>query len=366
MALDSWREIFNNCSHKAYVAYKDSQERLRFVMVRVAIIGASGYTGAEVIRILMNHEKAELTYLTALPNECGKVEDVFGQFRGQCSLEIEPLDMDKLTELADVALCCLPHKVSMGFVPKLLDAGVKVIDFSADYRIKDTDLYEKYYSVKHTDTENLAKAAYGLPELFREQIKGKNLIANPGCFPTGATLAIAPLLKKGLIETDSIIVNAVTGASGAGKNPSEKFHFPNMNENIFAYGVGVHRHMPEIEQVASELAGEKVTLLFQPHVGCFDRGILSSVYSKPTENLTTEGLGKLYRDFYKNERFVQVKNDSPTVKDVAGTNYCHVYPAVVKGRVVCFSAIDNLVKGASGQAIQNMNIIFGLDESMGL
>jgi N-acetyl-gamma-glutamyl-phosphate reductase len=223
-------------------------------MVRVAIIGASGYTGAESIKILLRHGQAELTYLTALPEECGAVGKVFPQFRGRCDLQIEPLDIDKLAGLADAALCCLPHKVSMGFVPRLLDAGLKVIDFSADYRLKDVAVYEKFYSVEHTDQANLARAAFGLPELFREKIKGADLVANPGCFPTGAALAIAPLLKEGLIGTDSVIVNAVTGSSGAGKNPSEKFHFPNMNENIFPYGIGVHRHMPEIEQIAGESA----------------------------------------------------------------------------------------------------------------
>ena len=335
-------------------------------MIRVAIIGASGYTGAESVRILLRHNEAELTYLTALPEECGAVEDVFPQFKGRCALQIEPLDLDKLADLADVALCCLPHKVSMGFVPKLLDAGLKVIDFSADYRLKDVNIYEQFYNVKHTDTANLARAVFGLPELFREQIKGSVLVANPGCFPTGAVLAIAPLLKKGLIETSSIIVNAVTGASGAGKNPSDKFHFPNMNENLFAYGIGTHRHMPEMEQIAAEIAGSDVQILFQPHVGPFDRGILSTVYCQPKKNLSAEKLLQLYDDFYNAEPFVQICKSAPAVKDVAGTNYCHIFVSCVKGKIVCFSAIDNLVKGASGQAIQNMNIVFGLEESLGL
>ena len=311
-------------------------------MIRVAIIGASGYTGAESIRILFRHSQAELTYLTALPEECGSVEEVFPEFRGRCALAIEPLDLDKLSQLADVALCCLPHKVSMGFVPKLLDAGVKVIDFSADYRIKDVAVYEKFYQ-PHTDPANLAKAVYGLPELFRQQIKGTNLVANPGCFPTGAILAMAPLLKEGLIETDSMIVSSVTGASGAGKNPSSKFHFPNMNENLFPYGIGVHRHMPEMEQIAGEVAGSEVNILFQPHVGPFDRGILSSVYARPAKGLKNEQLLPLYHEFYKSEPFVRVCKTAPAVKDVAGTNYCHVFPTLVKGRLALFSAIDNLV-----------------------
>lgn len=334
-------------------------------MIRVAIIGASGYTGAESIRIILRHSEAKLTYLTALPEECGMVEDVFPQFKGRCDLQIEPLNLDMLTGLADVALCCLPHKVSMGFVPKLLDAGLKVIDFSADYRLKDVAVYEKYY-VKHTDTENLKHAAFGLPELFRDRIKNATLVANPGCYPTGASLAIAPLLKNDLIETDSVIVNSVTGTSGAGNKPSGKFHFPNMNENLFPYGIGTHRHMPEIEQIASDVAGKNVTVLFQPHVGPFDRGILSTVYCQPKQQLSNDELSQLYRDFYAGEPFVQIRRDAPAVKDVTGTNYCHIYPTSVKGRIVSFSAIDNLVKGASGQAVQNMNIIFGLEETIGL
>jgi len=334
-------------------------------MIRVAIIGASGYTGAESIKIILNHSEAELTYLTALPEECGAVEDVFPQFKGRCEMQIEPLDLGKLAALADVALCCLPHKVSMGFVPKLLDAGLKVIDFSADYRLKDVAVYEKYY-VKHTDTENLKHAVFGLPELFRDRIKNATLVANPGCYPTGASLAIAPLLNNDLIETDSVIVNSVTGTSGAGNKPSAKFHFPNMNENLFPYGIGTHRHMPEIEQIASDVAGKDVKILFQPHVGPFDRGILSTVYCLPKKQLSNDELAGLYLEFYAGEPFIQIRRDAPAVKEVAGTNYCHIYPTTVKGRIVSFSAIDNLVKGASGQAIQNMNIIFGLEETLGL
>jgi N-acetyl-gamma-glutamyl-phosphate reductase len=335
-------------------------------MIRVAIIGASGYTGAESIRILLRHGEARLTYLTALPEECGPIHEMFPEFRGRCEMIVEPLDLGKLADSADVALCCLPHKVSMQFVPELLKAGVKVIDFSADYRLKNVKVYEQFYKVPHTDTGNLAQAVYGLPELYRERVRKTKLVANPGCFPTGLLLALAPLLRAGLVATDSIIVNAVTGVSGAGKNPSVKFHFPNMNENLFAYGIGTHRHMPEMEQIAGEVAGSPVQILFQPHAGPFDRGILSSVYCRPKADVKAEQLLSLYADFYKGEPFVQVCKAAPAVKDVATTNYCHLFPTVVKGRVVVFSVIDNLTKGASGQAIQNMNILFGLEETTGL
>ncbi len=334
-------------------------------MVRVAIIGASGYTGVESIEILLRHPGAKLTYLTALPEECGHVADLFGQLRGRIDMEVQPLDLPKLADVADAALCCLPHKISMAFVPKLLNAGVKVIDFSADYRIKDAAVYEKYYE-PHTDKENLKHAVYGLPELFREDIKKAKLVANPGCFPTGASLALAPLLKNKLIKTQGIIVNSVTGVSGGGKNPSPNFHFPNMNENLYPYGVGVHRHMPEMEQVASTVAGQPVELLFQPHVGPFDRGILSTVYCDPAEQVSTEQIKQLFKEFYKNERFVQVLSRPPAVKHVAKSNYCHLFATIVKGKIIVFSAIDNLIKGASGQAIQNMNLLFNLPESMGL
>ncbi|MBN1507353.1 MAG: N-acetyl-gamma-glutamyl-phosphate reductase [Sedimentisphaerales bacterium] len=334
-------------------------------MIRVAIIGASGYTGAETIRILLRHSRAEATYLTALPEECGPMQEIFPEFRGRCELLVEPLDFKKLADSADVALCCLPHKVSMQFVPQLLKAGVRVIDFSADYRLKDVAVYENFYQ-KHVDPENLAQAVYGLPELYRERIRKTRLVANPGCFPTGALLAVAPLLREGLVQTDSMIVNAVTGASGAGKNPSVKFHFPNMNENLFGYGIGTHRHMPEMEQIAGEVAGSPVGILFQPHVGPFDRGILSTVYCRPRADVDSDKLLSLYKDFYKGEPFVQVGKTAPAIKDVTGTNYCHLFPTFVKDVVVVFSAIDNLTKGASGQAIQNMNILFGVEETMGL
>lgn len=335
-------------------------------MIRVAIIGASGYTGIESIEIILRHPKAQLAYLTALEEQCGRAEDIFPRLKGRCDMNIEPLDLDKLSTDADVALCCLPHKVSMGFVPKLLEAGLKVVDFSADYRLKDAAVYEEFYQVKHTDIQNLANAAFGLPELFRDQIKNATLVANPGCYPTSAALALAPLLKNSLVKTSGIIVNSVTGVSGGGMNPSAVFHYPNMNENILPYGVGTHRHMPEIEQIASAVASKPVEVLFQPHVGPFDRGILSTVYCEPDSSITRKELDDLYKGFYESEPFVQVTKALPAVKNVANSNYCHIFPALVKGKVVCFSAIDNLIKGASGQAIQNMNIIFGLDETLGL
>lgn len=334
-------------------------------MIKVAIIGATGYTGLDTIEFLLRHPSAKLTYITASSDKTLPIESVHPRLQGRCELDIEPLDFDKLSERADVALCCLPHKVSMEFVPQMLDRGVKVVDFSADYRIKDVATYEKHY-VKHTDTGNIAGAAYGLPELFREDIKNANLVANPGCFPTSSSLAMAPLLKNAVIATDCVVVNSVSGATGAGKKTADGLHFPNLNENLRPYAIGSHRHTPEMEQIASRLAGEEVGVLFQPHIGSFDRGILSSVYCTAKKAISSQELFEMFEAFYKNEPFVQVVSQPPAVKDVANTNYCHLHPAFVKGKVVVFAAIDNLVKGASGQAIQNMNILFGQDERLGL
>ena len=336
-------------------------------MVRVGIVGASGYTSSELIRLLVKHpDDIRISVITSESYTGQHVTQVMPNLRSLLDLKFESLDIALLKGRVDFVFLAVPHKVAMSFAPRILELVLRVIDFSADYRLKDAQVYEAWYKTEHTNTELLPEAVYGLPELFREEIKGKQLVANPGCYPTGALLATAPLLKEGLIETDSIIDNAVTGSSGAGMKPSSKFHFPNMNENLFPYGIGTHRHMPEIEQITSDVAGKKVTVLFQPHVGPFDRGILSTVYCQPKTKLSGEGLSKLYNDFYQGEPFVQVRKDAPAVKDVAGTNYCHIFVTCVKSKIVCFSAIDNLVKGASGQAIQNMNIIFGLEETLGL
>jgi N-acetyl-gamma-glutamyl-phosphate reductase len=335
-------------------------------MIRVAIIGATGYTAVESLNILLRHGETEVTCLTALPEECGHIRDIFPSLAGRIDLPVEAVDLETIAARADVALCCLPHKVSMQFVPKMLSAGLKVIDFSADYRLHDVKLYEKVYQVPHTDPGNVTRAAFGLPELFRSQIPGAALVANPGCYPTAASLALAPLLKKKLIDSADIIVNAVSGASGAGRKPALAFHFPEMNENIFAYAVGTHRHQPEIEQILTEHAGVPVSVLFQPHVGAYDRGIVETIYCRPLDKITNAQLASLYQEFYAGEPFIRLRNKPPAAKNVAHTNFCDLYAAVVRDKIVVFSAIDNLIKGASGQAIQNLNLICSLPETQGL
>ncbi len=335
-------------------------------MVKVAIIGATGYTAAESIHILLRHEQVRITYLTALPEECGPIARMFPALKGRLDLPVEPVDLNKLSETAEVALCCLPHKVSMQYVGQLLSTGVKVVDFSADYRIHDAAVYEQVYQVEHIDKENLSRAAFGLPELFRQTIPGADLVANPGCYPTAAALAIAPLVKENLIDPADIVVNAVSGASGAGRKAALAFHFPEMNENLFAYAVGTHRHMPEIEQIVTDYTQTPVQVLFQPHAVSMDRGIFESIYCRPTADTSPQKLMQLYQTFYADEPFVRILPEPPKTKNVSYTNFCDIFPTIAKGKIIVFSAIDNLIKGAAGQAVQNMNLICQLPETMGL
>jgi N-acetyl-gamma-glutamyl-phosphate reductase len=337
-------------------------------MIRVGIIGGTSYTGEESMKILLRHPRAQVTIVTTRQDHCEAVGDMFPSLRNRTDLKTEPMDLDKFVGRVDVAFCCLPHHVSMEIVPSLLKAGLKVIDFSADYRLRDQAVYEKYYD-RHSDADNLAKAGFGLPELFRSKLAGKQLIANPGCFPTGASLALAPLLAEGLITTDQIIVNSVSGVSGAGRKPVLMYHLPEMNENLFAYAAGgTHRHSPEIKQICSDVAGREVNILFQPHVVAIDRGIVTTTYSKPAKPVSGQELIDLYLKFYRGEKFIRVLKAPPTMKAVAYSNFCDIFPAVsADGQtVIVFSAIDNLIKGASGQAVQNMNIICGFEESEGL
>ncbi len=337
-------------------------------MIRVGIIGATGYTGQETLKILLRHKHAKLTALTALPEECGRLGDIFPQLHGLFDVDVVPLELEKFCKQVDAVFCCLPHKVSMQFVPKFLQAGLKVVDFSADYRLRDVKVYQQYYA-QHSDPDNIARAAFGLPELFRQQIRGKDLVANPGCYPTCAGLGLAALLDAGLIELEGIIVNAVSGVSGAGRKATLAFHFPEINENLFAYATGgVHRHSPEIDQICSEITGGAVKVLFQPHVASIDRGMLCTIYAKPREKLSSEQLLALYRQYYRDERFVRILDKPPMFKAVANSNFCDIHPTVcADGRtVIVFSAIDNLIKGAAGQAVQNLNIIYELDETEGL
>ena len=335
--------------------------------IRVVLIGGSGYAGFEAIRLLLRHPVAKLVGVFGPEKELGPMDGFYPLLAKQVTLKQELFDVDKVAALGvDLAMLCVPHKVAMAYVPALRAKGIRCIDWSADYRFSDRAVYEKWYC-PHEDAKGLAEAVYGLPEYFAPQIKTAGLVANPGCYPTSATLSIAPILAAGLIEPTGIICNSVSGVSGAGRTPSLKFHYPERNENFEPYSVGNHRHMPEIEQNLKNITGKEVDVLFQPHLCPIDRGILSSIYATPTKDATTEQLTEVLKAAYADKPFVRVRTEPlPATKYVAYTNFCDVAVRAVKGRVVIFAAIDNLIKGASGQAVQNMNIMFGLDETTGL
>jgi N-acetyl-gamma-glutamyl-phosphate reductase len=339
-------------------------------MLNVAIVGASGYTGLELIRILYRHPEVALTCLTSEQSAGRKISDIFPTLRGRCDLILENLEPVRVAEKADVIFTALPHKAAMEVVPSFLKLGKYVIDLSADYRLSDPGVYGAWYE-PHLNPANLKKAVYGLPEIRRQKIKGAKLVANPGCYPTSIILALAPLLKKKLIDPASIIADSASGVTGAGRSAKVESLYCEVNEGFRAYGVGgVHRHIPEIEQELSLLAGEPLIITFSPHLVPMDRGILSTVYAAPRAATTTEKLVKLYQEFYHGEPFVRVlpQGSLPSTAFVRGSNFCDIAPLVDQrtGRIIVVSAIDNLVKGASGQAVQNMNIACGFPETMGL
>lgn len=339
-------------------------------MLNVAIVGASGYTGLELIRILYRHPEVAVTCLTSEQSAGKRISEVFPTLRERCNLVLENLEPVRVAEKADIIFTALPHKAAMEVVPTFLKLGKRVIDLSADYRLADPKVYGAWYE-PHLNPAVLKKAVYGLPEIRRARIKGAALVANPGCYPTSIILGLAPLLKKGLVELDSIIADSASGVSGAGRSAKVDSLYCEVNEGFKAYAVGgVHRHTPEIEQELSLLAGKALTITFTPHLVPMDRGILSTIYATPNKSTTTEKLVKLYREFYAGEPFVRVLSlgSLPSTAFVAGSNFCDIAPLVDDrtGRLIVVSAIDNLVKGASGQAVQNMNLVCGLPETMGL
>ncbi len=334
-------------------------------MTRVGIIGASGYAAADLMRLLLGHPGAEIVALADLPDKCGPLNRLFPRFAGRLDIRITPADVKALADGCEVVFLALPHTASMTYAGPLLEAGARVIDFSADYRLKTPGLYEKVYATP-PDEANLADAVYGLPELYREAIRPAQLIANPGCYPTSVILGLAPLVREGLIDPHDIIVDAKSGVSGAGRTPKLLSHYPECNESLQAYAIGVHRHQPEIAEQLSHLAGTGVDVLFVPHLAPMDRGIESTIYAKPLQDLTRERLAELYHAAYDAEPFVVVRDEPPATKHIAGTNYVHIFPTLAGGRVVVSAVVDNLTKGAAGQALQNMNLMFGHDETAGL
>jgi N-acetyl-gamma-glutamyl-phosphate reductase len=335
-------------------------------MIRVAILGASGYSALELIKLLLRHPQAQITSLTTRQSDARHVGEVHPSLAGRLDLRLENISPPQISERTDAVFCCLPHGASAAAVVELLPSGKKIIDLSADYRLNDAAAYKSWYGVDHPDGARMAATVYGLPELYRERIKTAQLVANPGCYPTSAILALAPLLKAGAISREGIVVDSKSGVSGGGREPKPTFHFPECNESVAAYGVGTHRHMPEIDQVLSDAAGGTVEVVFTPHLIPMDRGILSTCYGQAARDLTTNVVMSILREYYANEPFVRVLDSLPATKHVAHTNYCDITARLVRGRVVLVSAIDNLIKGASGAAVQNFNLMHGLPETTAL
>ncbi len=335
-------------------------------MTRVAILGATGYSALELIKILLRHPGAEITAATSRQEGSPPLASVHPSLTGRIALNLEDLGPLAVAARAECVFSCLPHGVTANLVPQLLAAKCRVIDFSADYRLRDPEVYRQWYGEKHADPERLSSAVYGLPELFREQIVAAALVANPGCYPTSAILALAPLLKAGLIEPEGMIIDSKSGVSGAGRTPKMTTLFPECNESISAYNVGRHRHTPEIEQVLSTASGHDVQVIFTPHLVPMDRGILSTAYSRPRGAVNEQQALDALRQFYADEPFVRVVDHLPGTKDTAGTNYCHITARLVRDRVITISCLDNLIKGAAGAAVQNFNLMYGYDETTGL
>ncbi|OHB70944.1 MAG: N-acetyl-gamma-glutamyl-phosphate reductase, partial [Planctomycetes bacterium RBG_13_63_9] len=320
----------------------------------------------ELIKILLRHPEVEIATVTDLQEGHPHVAMIHPSLTGRLDLCVEKLTPAEVAARADCVFACLPHGVSSSLVPSLLEGGTRVVDFSADYRLNDPDVFANWYDQKHTDPDRLGHVPYGLPELFREQIVTAPLVANPGCYPTSAVLALAPLLKARLIRPDGIIIDSKTGVSGAGRTPRMMTHYPECNESMSAYNLGRHRHTPEIEQILGMVAGTSLEVIFSPHLVPMDRGILTTTYSQPATDVNEETVLSTLREFYAEEPFVRVVDHLPATKDSVGTNFCDVTARIVRSRILTISCLDNLIKGASGAAVQNFNLMFGFAETTAL
>ncbi len=345
-----------------------------------AILGPTGYTGLELIEIIARHPWMRIEYLASARTPGPRIDAEFPRLRGRmgggggANPQCEPIDHDAIATRCKggVAFLCLPHEAAMQHTPELLKRGLKVVDLSAAYRIKDVATYEKAYGHPHTDHANLAHAVYGLTEFAREKVKHATLVANPGCYPTAAAIGLLPLLRAGAIESSSIIINAASGVSGAGREPKPHTTLAEAGENYSAYGIGTHRHQPEINQTLRmhhEPSAQAEEALFVPHLLPIERGILETIYATPAPGVDTARVMDILTRAYANEPFITVRAEAPTLRDVNRSNQVHVNARVIGGgggRVVIVAAIDNLVKGASGQAVQNANVMLGIEETAGL
>lgn len=334
---------------------------------KVAVLGASGYTGSDLLRFLLVHPNVEVTHLTAEKHAGKMISDVFPHLKGFLDLELKPLKPKSIPKDIDIVFAALPHGTSAKVIKELYERDIKIIDLGADFRLSNKN-YKKWYG-EHPCPELIKKAVYGITELNRHKVKKAKLVANPGCYPTSSILGLAPLLINKIADHASIIIDSKSGVSGAGRSPSLDYHYSEVNEGMKAYKVGEHRHMPEIEEALSNYSGLKVKVSFTPHLIPMDRGILSTIYVNLNKSLTTKKLIDIYSEHYKDERFVRIspENVYPSTNQVRGSNYCDIGVKVNSNNTaVIVSVIDNLVKGASGQAVQNMNVMMGYEETTGL
>lgn len=337
-------------------------------MIRVGIIGATGYAGAELVRILVNHPAAEIAAVGSVSFQGKKLSDVYPSFASFCDLEL--VSTQTVIDSSDVVFACVQHGLSQEFAAQCREKNVKFIDLGADFRLEDEADYKEWYGLSYTHRELHNEAVYGLPELFRDAIKERSVIANPGCYPTSIALGLAPALSAGLVETNGIVIDSKSGVTGAGRGLTDNTHFPMCNEAFAPYKIAQHRHTPEIEQTLSRLAGETLKVLFVPHLLPVNRGIISTIYAPLRKDVTQAEVRAAYESFYREEPFVRLKpaGEVANLKHVRGSNYCDIslHMDTRTNTLVIVSAIDNMVKGAAGQAVQNMNILFGQPEDAGL
>jgi N-acetyl-gamma-glutamyl-phosphate reductase len=336
---------------------------------RVGIIGATGYTGVELLRLLLHHPEVEVTGLTSQKYAGVPIDRVFPSLTNQFQLKCEELSFDQISKKVDFIFTAVPHKTAMETVPPFYRQGKRVVDLSADFRFKDPAVYERWYQ-KHTCVDLLPESVYGLPELHRGEIRDAKIVGNPGCYPTGALIGLIPLMKHGMISSENIVIDAKSGVSGSGRDVVLESLFCEVNEGVKAYKIFEHRHLPEIEGELSQLAKKKVLVNFVPHLIPMDRGILTTLYLTLTPKTKSEEILNTFQEYYRREPFIRVYPEGklPNTRDVRGSNYCDIGVVAdeANGRLVIVTAIDNLVKGASGQAVQNMNIMLGCPETMGL
>jgi N-acetyl-gamma-glutamyl-phosphate reductase len=335
-------------------------------MLNIAIIGVTGYAGEELIRVLLKHPKVQIVSVSAKIDKPCKIEELYPDLKGKIDLVCTEPDIDEIIKTADCIFLALPHTVSMSMVPKFVNKGKVVIDLSADYRLG-IQVYEQHYKCKHTDAQNLKMAVYGLPEANRDFIKKAKLIANPGCYPTAALLALLPLLKQ-KVKLESIYIDAKSGTSGAGRNPNLKMEEFISKHNLKAYKINCHQHAPEIQAQIEKFSGQNPEFVFVPHLMPFERGILETIYIRSQFTDHSSQIIEMYKEFYKNEPFVRVLDEGkfPELINVVGTNFCEIGLKIEDNLIIIVSAIDNLLKGASGQAVENMNIIYQFEETLGL